>query len=157
MSDLHVSGDILGSEDSYNAWDAQGKGRVYVHDLGPGMLASDGYRKEHSVNVDVIGIDSAACDFVAYIHAGYALSYEPVAVIGDGCLPVLAEHLRGKLKGLYYLGVARAAADVVSYGVADVVFAGIRVFVQKSLGANHHARGAETALDGSRLTESRGE
>ena len=52
----------------------------------------------------------------------------------------------GVLDGFDDVLVARATAQVAAHAVANFVFAGVGVFVQKAVGAHQHARGAKAAL-----------
>ena len=153
MAHLDLSRDVFGCEYPHDMRDIVGKGCVYLKDLGPWVSASDGYGEQHSVDVDVIRVFTCSRDLVPDIDPWNAFSYEPVPVIGD--LRVLTHHLRRKLDCLHYLGIAGAAADVVSYRVADLMFGRGQSPVKNALGTDDHTRCAESALHGAGLAERR--
>ena len=151
MSDLDASGNVRRSEDAHDTADVLGGIGIDSQDLRPGVLASDRAGEKHAVEVDVVRIDRFSRGLVLNVHARDALADEPVPVVGQP--EVLVQHPAGQLDRLDDLHIARAAADVVSDGVPYLGFRRIGIHIQEALRAQDHARGAEAALDGSRLAE----
>src|SRR3546814_925920 len=84
------------------------------------------------------------------------LTLAPIPVSGPESGMVLPLHARGgRLDGLDDVVITRAAADVALQPLADLVFLGIGVLLQKVHGGHHHARRAEAALQPVMLAEER--
>src|SRR3546814_871932 len=84
------------------------------------------------------------------------LTLAPIPVSGPESGMVLPLHARGgRLDGLDDVVITRAAADVALQPLADLVFLGIGVLLQKVHGGHHHARRAEAALQPVMLAEGR--
>src|SRR3546814_9003114 len=81
------------------------------------------------------------------------LTLAPIPVSGPESGMVLPLHARGgRLDGLDDVVITRAAADVALQPLADLVFLGLGVLLQKVHGGHHHARRASSEEHTSELT-----
>ena len=151
VAHLVLPRDVIGGQHADHAGQSPGLLRVDGQHPGPGILGPDGTAVDHAVQIDVIGIDAGAGDLLLHIHPGNPLAQGPVG--GGRRHLALAEQLRRQQNAVDDLHIPGAAADVVADGVGRLLPGGIRIRVQQSLGAHHHAGDAEAALDRPRHAE----
>ena len=104
----------------------------------------------HAVHLDVVRIFAVTEHFGTDVHAERPLS-DAVGVAAFRRrinLRLSPENRRRQPDAVNDLPVAGASAEIAPDRVPDLLFRGIRVFIDQRLAGHHHARGAETALDG---------
>src|SRR4051812_19105297 len=75
----------------------------------------------------------------------------PTSVVAIALAPRLVENgprmVGGPPNGLHNVRVAGTAADLAGDGLADVLVGRVRIALKQRLAGEHHARGAEAALE----------
>ena len=150
VAHLVLPGDILGGDHRHHPGQGFRFLRVNGQHPGPGVLAANGGTVGHVGQIPVVRVFSVAQHLFLHIQPMDAAAQLPVGLggLGDDAFPL---ELRRQLDGLDDLHIARAAAVVVSDGIADLLLRGVLHLVKEGLGAQHHPRYAEAALDGTRL------
>ena len=152
VPDLVFTGNVRRRQHAHNALHRLGGGNVDGAYPGAGIGGANRRAVEHSVKIDIVGIFAVAQHLFLHVQPVHRRAELPV-VGGVGGNDAAAQYLRRQLHGGDDLDVAGAAADVVAQGKADFVLRRVRRDVQQRLGAQHHARNAEAALDGPSLAE----
>ena len=120
-------------------------------DPGPGIGGADGGGVQHAVHVHVVGINARSGDLLLHVHPGHPGPQGPIG--GDLRHLSGPEQLRRQQDGVDDLHIAGTPADVVADGEGRLLPGGVWIPVQKGLGAHHHARDAEAALNRPGLAE----
>ncbi len=145
MSNLVISGNVLGSVNSLNSVRRKGRCCINCKNLCTRVLGAHCYCMKHSVNVNIVRVDGLSADFILNINSLNTLANLPQLVICNFCL--FALHSCGKFYSFDNLYVACAAADVVSDCMSYLLFIRGEGFVQKALCTHNHSGNTETALD----------
>ena len=150
MTDLVFPGNIRRRDDADDAGQRRGLRRVDGEDARARILAAHGGAVAHVGQIPVVGVFAVAEDLFLDIDT----------VDAGAKLPVVLRRLRNdaftaafgrKAHSVDNLDVAGAAAVIVAQRIADLVVRRVGILIEQRLGAHHHARDAEAALDGSGL------
>ena len=118
--------------------------------FGAHRAAVDHARQVHLVHiVHVLAGAKHLALHVDPVHHGTHLDHLLLLRHGN----VLPQHPGCQLNGVDNLLVARAPAVIVADGVGDLHAAGAGIYIQQTLGADHHAGDTEAALNRSGLPE----
>ena len=155
VADLVFPGNILRRQDGDHARKGLRLGGVDAEDARAGIFAADGGGIAHAVEIPVVGVLAVALHLFGHVQTVDGRAELPVGLRGLRHRAELFIFCR-QTDGLKDLHIAGAAAVIVAQGAADIGLRGVGIFVEQGLGAKHHARNAEAALDGSGLAVAEG-
>ena len=151
MAHLVAAGNVGGGKHARYAGQGLGLLGVNRQDPGPGIGGADGGGVQHAVHVHVVGINARSGDLLLHVHPGHPGPQGPVG--GNRRHLSGPEQLRRQQNGVDDLHIAGTPADIAADGKGRFLPGGVRIPVQKGLGAHHHARDAEAALNRPGLAE----
>ena len=144
---------VRGGEDEPHARHGQSLGGVDAQHLHPGLGGAQHGAVQHARTLHVVHVEARAQDLLPGVGPADAGAHTERGGGFPGHREVLPQEPRGLQHRLFDLHIARAPAHVQGQGLGHVLGTGIRVGIQQTLGADHHARDAEPALDRAGLGE----
>ena len=152
MSHLVIPRNILCRQHRADTGKSQRLGPVDVHHSGPGIRRADRASVDHVLHFHIIHILAVSQHLLTHIHPVGSLSHT-----GDllrlQIFHVLPQELRRQFHRVNNLLIPGTAADIVAESRRNLRSVRIQVDIQQPLGTHHHARDAEAALHGPRLTK----
>ena len=152
MAHLVLAGDVGGGKYPHHTRQRLGLVRADGLDNGPGVSTANSRGIDHAVHVDIVGILAVAQHLLPHVQPVDRLTIVPVLLVLLGDFP-LSQDFGRQLNTGNDLYIASAAADIGPQGEGDLLFRGVRVYIQKPLPRHDHAGNAEAALNGPGLAK----